>query len=120
MSSCVDSVSTAINEASKSFSNEWVIDKRRNAVLMEYCVAIDDLIEELGCDFFKAYVDMTTMEVNIILEMSDFVVRSPHDVFYAISDRAISVSFVSGPKDDDVFVSFLFPSIWIRNRRVGK
>lgn len=108
---CFDVVTMVTDEATKQFSPGFRENQERKEILKQYCEAIDALAKEFGGESFEVDVDDIKMTISIKMECPDMVIQSKNHVFYALSERAISVGFSHGD-GDMISVEFVFPSIW--------
>ncbi len=108
---CFDVVTMVTDEATKQFAPGFRENLERKEILKQYCEAIVRSQKSLAANPSRSCVDDIKMTISIKMECPDMVIQSKNHVFYALSERAISVGFSHGD-GDMISIEFVFPSIW--------
>lgn len=109
---CFDDVAKdVIKEASKRFSSMWKIDEDKLDIFEEYCDAIDTMVCEWDGISLKVEVDEISMQVSVVLECYEIIVRNSDEAFCKLIERADKYGF--GVSDEgNLLIKFVFPSLW--------
>lgn len=108
---CFDVVSIVVEEATKQYSPDFVLNDNKLRILKQYCDAIDYIKDEINATEYEAEIIDDNKTVSISIECSNLFVDSVNHAFCHLLRRSIActLSYV----DDDTFkINFIFPSLW--------
>lgn len=110
---CADVVSIAIDGRTQELEGLFVVNKDYREILLDYCRALDILVDQFDADEFIADVDRTTNSVKTIIRACSAEVYQYKDAYYELVKRAKSFGF-EYVDEDHIDIIFVFPSIWER------
>lgn len=114
---CEDVVSIVIDGRTQELEGLFVVNTEYREILLDYCRALDMLIDQFEANDFIAEVDRNTNEIKTTIRTVSAEVYQYQDAYYELVKRAKSFGF-EYVNEDYIDVIFVFPSIWERGSAI--
>lgn len=113
---CFDVVSVLVDDANDKFKPLWTYSEEKYNILKQYCGIIDRIAENTGAIAYGIEVGEIDMTVRVSVGYDKFQINiDENSDFYKLLPHTVSfgASFLD---DDGLYIDFVFPSIWERNK----
>lgn len=110
--SCYDIAEMVIDEGSKQFSPDLVLNLDAVRKFAGFCGIIDELAEEFNGTCISVDVDGETKELVVELTCEEIIIETKDHNLLKVSESANTVSFSKGEVDEGLLIRFKFPGVW--------